>query len=227
MAGGAPEPVAEPVAEPAAEPAWSGPSQEEWAGVMGYFQAQQEQQAAQQAWEEQQQQQLDPRYAALADPFNEQFGPTIAQELAAIRQEITATNEWRQGQQLNEAHDQALDIIADDVSRNGEFMLGEQAYSAIEALANTYIADEAARHGFGPKAAESALARAAGAWRQYEADLSKAAVERHMNQLSMLGGAPREPLGAQVAASSGLRIQPGGDELSVVSGFGGFPGRQT
>lgn len=213
------EPAVEPVVEPA-EPAWGGPSQEEWLGLqqtIGYlaqqFQPEPEPMGAQ--------------YGGL-DPFAENFAEQLAALVGQTVQAQTAPlSEWQYGQQLAEAHDRAFDIIADDVSRNGEFMLGENAYNAVEALANSYMAEEAQRHGYGPKAAESALTRAAKDWRQYESDLRQKAIEQHMNQLSTLGGAPREPFPAGAAASTGLRGQPGGDELSVVSQFGGFPGRPT
>lgn len=211
-----PAPAAEPVAEPVAE--WAGPTQEEWSQqqealnyLIGQFQPEPEAPGAQ--------------YAGI-DPFSESFGSQLAEMIGqAVQQYTQPLTEWQYGQQLSEAHDRALDILEDDVSRNGEFMLGSEAFAAVEALANSYMPELAQKMGYGPQAAEAALAKAAGEWRAYEAKLAEAAVARHMNQLSTLGGAPREPLGAQVGAAQGLRTPAGGDELSVVSGFGGFPGR--
>lgn len=171
----------EPVAPE--EPVWTGPSQEDWGQVqqtLGYLA------------EFVQSQQAPPE-----DPFSE-VDPFDPQQLGAfiqhqVQQAISPIAEWQQTQQLSEAEERAFDIISDDVSRNGEFLLGEKAFSNIRAIANSYMEEEAARHGFGVKAAESALARAANDWREYEKELAQVAVERHMNQLSNIAGAPREP----------------------------------
>ena len=207
---------AEPVAEPA-EPAWAGPSADEWGQVtqtLGYLADLAQQSQAPQ------EQELDPRYAALGDPFNDQFGPTLAQELSAIRQEMAQYRDFQQSQQLGEAEERALDIIEDDVSRNGEFMLGEKAFEGIRALANVFMSEESQRYGYGPKAAESALARAASEWRAYEKELAQKAIEQHMNQLTNLAGAGREPGASSPGVSQ--QFEPLADEMAVLRKFGGY-----
>ena len=220
---GAPEPVAEPAPEPA-EPAWAGPSQDEWGSVMGYIQQQQQQaeQYAQQQYEAQQAQgQQAPPIDFFADDASQQVYGLVQQ---AVQQSIAPLMEWKYGQDLGEAHNRAIDIIDDEVSRNGEFMLGEKAYANVEALANTYLPEESQRHGYGPKAAEAALARAAADWRTYESELQQKAIEQYKNQLTSLSGAPRDVYGAALAGSEGFTVPQGGDEYGVLERFGGFSG---
>lgn len=181
---------AEPVVEPEPAPEWTGPSQDEWSSVMGYIQSQQQQQAE---WEAQQAQQQATQGLVL-DPLEDDFQQRLEAYLDHREQQrFGPYAEYIEQQRLGEAEERAHDIIQDDVSRNGEFLLGEKAYSNIRAIANTYMEDEVNRHGFGPKAAEAALARAASDWREYEKELAQVAVDRHMNQLSSIAGAPREP----------------------------------
>ena len=212
------EVIVEPGIDPAEiaapeEPAWTGPSQEDWGSVqqtLGYLAeyVQSQQAPAEEGYPE-------------IDPYDtRQLGEFIQQQ---VQQSLEPVTNWQQQQALGEAEDRAVDIIQDDVSRNGEFLLGEKAYANVRALANSYMEEEAQRHGFGPKAAESALSRAAGEWREYEKELATIAIERHMNQLTNLSGAGREPGVSSVAAQQVVST-PGGDEMSLVRKYGGFPG---
>lgn len=214
-------------AEPAepAEPAWTGPSQDEWGSVMEYISAQQQ---AQQEWEQQQyaaQQQYAPQQPAI-DPFAEDFGSQLGGFIQnQVQQAISPLMEFQYGQQLSEAEDRALDILDDDVARNGDFIHKEQAFEAARALAGVYFSEEAQRYGYGPEAAEAALQRAAAEVRAYEKAVSEAAISRHLNHLTDLSGATREPSAAAASVQSGFKTGPGGDELDVVRAFGGFGGR--
>ena len=207
---------AEPVAEPA-EPAWAGPSADEWGQVtqtLGYLAdlAQQSQAPGE-----------GQQYAAI-DPFADNFGEQLSGYIGrAFEEHLGPIKEWQQGQMLGEAEERALDIIEDDVSRNGEFMLGEKAFEGIRALANVFMSEESQRYGYGPKAAESALARAASEWRAYEKELAQKAIEQHMNQLTNLAGAGREPGASSLGVSQQFQPTPG-DELALVRKYGGFPG---
>lgn len=175
-----------PVEETPAEPAWTGPSENEWSEVQEELGALREFYAASQ----QQQESTEPGYPEI-DPFDSQQLAAFIQQ--QVQESIRPVADWTYQQQLSEAEERAIDIIEDDVSRNGEFMLGERAYEGVRALANVYFTDEAAKHGNGPRAAENALHRAASAWREYEKELAQKAVEQHTNQLSSLGTARREP----------------------------------
>lgn len=200
-----------------AEPAPSGPSPEEWQEVqemVGYMRE----------ILSQQQQAPEPE-AAEGYP---EIDPFDAQQLAAfvqqqVQQSIAPVMDWTYQQQMSEAEERALDIIEDEVATNGEFMLGEKAYAGVRALANNYFAEEAQRHGNTPRAAETALRRAATDWRTYEHELAQKAVEQHMNQLTNLSGAGRE-MPATATGTSQVVTEPGGDELSIVRKYGGFPG---
>lgn len=207
---------AEPPEEPV-EPAWTGPSADEWQQVtqtLGYLaDLAQQSQAPQEG----------PSYPAIdlfADDASSQIYGLVQR---AVQESIAPIQEWQQSQMLGEAEERALDIIEDDVSRNGEFMLGEKAFEGIRALANVYMPEESQRHGYGPKAAESALARAAAEWRAYEQELTKKAIEQHMNQLTNLAGAGREPGASSLGVSQQFQPTPG-DELALVRKYGGFPG---
>ena len=181
------QPMEEVVGEPA-EPAWGGPSQEEWGEVQSQLG-----QLAQYLNQQAQPEPTDEGYPQI-DPFSDEFGPQIAQYVQqAVQQAIAPVTDWQYQQQLSEAEERALDIIEDDVSRNGEFMLGEKAFEGVRALANVYFQDEAQRYGNTPKAAEAAIQRASATWREYEKELAAKAVEQHSNQLSTLGTARREP----------------------------------
>ena len=217
---GAPVPEPEPEPEPV-EPAWQGPSQDEWGSVMGYIQQQQAERDAyaqqQQAQQSQQQYAVDP----FADDFGQQLQTIIGQ---AVQQNLAPVMEYQYGQQLGEAHERALDILDSIVSRDGEFINQDKAFEASIALANSYMQEESAKHGYGPKAAEAALTRAAGEIRAYETAVAEAAQQRYMNQLSNLGGAARDVYGAPLAASEGFSVPDGGDEYAVLERFGGFSG---
>jgi hypothetical protein len=220
--GGAP---AEPVGEPV-EPAWTGPSQEDWQGVqqtLGYLAQQFQQPQEQQGYGQQGQQgQQLPPIDFFAENATEQLMDVFGQMLD---QRLTPFQEFQYGQQIGEAEERALDIIDDDIAQNGEFLNPDKATPFARALANVYYPEEAARKGEGPQAAEAAIRRACADTRAYEQEVGKAYYDRQINQLTRLDGAGREPMGASVGASSGFKVGPGGDELSVVTGFGGFPGR--
>lgn len=208
--GPAPEPVA-----PEPEPVWQGPSQDEWEqtqAALAYFNEQLQPQAPQ--GEEQ--------YPQI-DPFAENFGEQLSQYIGqAFQQHLSPFQEWVQHQQLGEAEERALDILDDNIAREGEFMLGDKASEGIRALANVYLNDEAQKHGFGPKAAEAALHRAASEWREYEKAISEKAVAQYTNQIRTLTGAPQEP-GSSYTQGSQQRVVPNYREGGSVSDriFGG------
>ena len=132
--------------------------------------------------------------------------------------------EYQYGQQLGEAQERAYDILDSIVARDGEFINQDQAFEASIALANSYMQEESAKYGYGPRAAEAALTRAAGTIREYETAVAQAAEERYMNRLSNLGGAPHDVYGAALAGQEAFTVPAGGDEYGVLERFGGFSG---
>lgn len=172
-------------AEPV-EPAYVGPSPDEWQ------ETQQELAQLREAYQQMQapQEESFPLIDPFADDYPQQLAAYVSQ---TVQQAIQPVSEWQYQQQLSEAEERALDIIEDDVSRNGEFLLGERAFDGVRALANSFFAEEAQRYGNGPKAAQTAIYRAAATWREYEKELAQKAIEQHTNQLTTLSGAPREP----------------------------------
>ncbi|MBA2370734.1 MAG: hypothetical protein H0V71_03700 [Chloroflexi bacterium] len=182
-----------PAPEAPAEPAWTGPSQEEWtqyqseqAGMREYLS---QQQAAQQQYQQPQGQQ-SPQIDPFSDDFSQQLEAFMGQ---ALQQHLAPYQQWQEQQQLGEAEERALDILEDNISREGDYLDNEKALTAARALANVYYSEEASRMGAGPEAAEAALQRAATTVREYEKAVSDAAIARHTNQLRTLSGAPNEP----------------------------------
>ncbi len=220
--GAAPVEPAEPVAEEI--PAWAQSMQEQV-----NWMAQQFQEPEPEPRYDYGQQQGPPQdfQAPQIDPFAENFGEQLAGYIGqAVQQSLAPLAEWQYGQQLSEAEERAYDILEDIASREGDFMQKDQAFAAARALANSYMPEEAQRYGWGPQAAEAAIARAAADVRAYETAVREAAIQQYNNQIARLDGAGREPIGAVVASPQGAITQPGGDELSVVTAFGGrVPGR--
>ena len=208
---GGPPPEPAPVVE---EPAWQGPSQEEWEqtqNALAYFN-----------------QQLQPpepqgeQYPQI-DPFADNYGEQLAQFMQAqFQQYMTPFQEWVQSQQLGEAEERALDILDDITSREGEFLVQDDAYAQIRARANDFLNEEAQKHGFGPKAAEAALHRAAAEQREYERKIGEAYYARKTNQLKTLTGNPGEPA-TTYSQGSQERVMPNYREGGSVAGriFGG------
>ena len=204
----APEAAVEP--EAPAEPAWSGPSQEEW-------QAQQEaiQYLTSQRQPEPAPQQQEPQGPAEIDFFADDAQTQLD---AYIESKLAPYADYTQQAILNEAEARAQDILKDTVSRDGDFLF-EGSFEKARALANTYVPEMAQKHGYGPAAAEHAIAKAYKDTRAWEDAVGKAYHERQMNQLQTLGGARSEPGAAGSAAAQQFVIPGGGDELDVVARY--------
>jgi exonuclease VII large subunit len=208
-----PEP--EPQAPAAVEPeAWTGPSQEEW---QQWQQANEylanQLQEAQKALTPQEQAQLDP----YADDFQSQLDAYIAQKL-------TPYEELRTNVTMSEAEERAEDILTDLQTAKGEFV-DPGSKDIARAMAERFLGEEQQKYGFGAQAAEAALERGYEYARERENKLGELAVQRHLNQLKTLNGAPRQPGVSQGAGSTAVQqhvIPEGGDEMSVVRYYGGY-----
>jgi hypothetical protein len=208
-----PEP--EPQAPAAVEPeAWTGPSQEEW---QQWQQANEylanQLQEAQKALTPQEQAQLDP----YADDFQSQLDAYIAQKL-------TPYEELRTNVTMSEAEERAEDILTDLQTAKGEFV-DPGSKDIARAMAERFLGEEQQKYGFGAQAAEAALERGYEYARERENKLGELAVQRHLNQLKTLNGAPRQPGVSQGAGSTAVQqhvIPEGGDEMSVVRHYGGY-----
>jgi hypothetical protein len=205
------------VVEPAVDPAdlgeeqpWTGPSQEDWQNVtetLGYLA--QFAQSQQQPSEEEGYPEIDPY-----DP--QQLGEFIQQQ---VGQALTPYQEHLQSQQQAEHQELLHDVIADDITRNGDIMMGQKAYPLIIGRAREMFPEYAQRYGQTNKAAEEAMQQAVSEWRAWEQELAQKAIDQHMNQLTNLSGAGREPQAGNVGAQ-GVVTTPGGDEMSVVRKYG-------
>jgi exonuclease VII large subunit len=196
------------------EAAWTGPSQEEWQQWQQANEYLAEQlQEAQKALTPQQQAQLDP----FADDFQSQLDAYIAQK-------VQPYEDLRTNVSMGEAEERANDILTDLQSAKGEFVDPESKAIA-RAMAEQFLGEEQQRYGFGAQAAEAALERGYEYARERETKLGELAVQRHLNQLKTLNGAPRQPGIAQGAGSTAVQqhvIPEGGDEMSVVRHYGGY-----
>jgi len=212
------EPLApqEPAAVEPVEPAWTGPSQEEWEQTQ-YALQQFQQQASQQQPEPQ-----GPSQYPMLDPFSDDFTPQAVDLFRnVVREELAPIQEWQQTQRLQEAQDMALDIIDDDVQRNGEFRNPEKGVAFVQAFAATLVPQMSEKFGFGPKAAEAAITEAAKQYRELEQAVGTAFHEQEMNRLTNISGANRE-LGSQIPGAQQVVVEPGGDEMSVVRKYVGM-----
>jgi hypothetical protein len=137
------------------------------------------------------------------DPFGEDFGSQLAQ---LIRQEINGAvaplQERAQAEVLGEAESRAMDILKDDLARNGEFVGGEQVIGAARAYAEQLLPQFQERYGYGPRAAEAALTASAAHFRQLEQTIGQAAVERYKNELATLTSARTEPAMGRVGSEA-------------------------
>ena len=98
---------------------------------------------------------------------------------------------------IAEGEQRLSDILADDVSRNGEFAsdpsADAQARELVNTLASQKFPDIAARWGNGPQAAERAMTEAAAEVRGLLRSVGGAAVSQNQNQLATLAGQHGEP----------------------------------
>jgi exonuclease VII large subunit len=205
----------EPQTPAAVEPeAWTGPSQEEW---------QQWQQSNEYIAEQlrQAQQALTPQEQAQLDPFADNFQSQLD---AYIAQKIQPYEELRTNLSMGEAEERANDILVDLQSAKGEFV-DPGSKDIARAMAERFLVEEQQRYGLGAQAAEAALERGYEYARERENKLGELAVQRHLNQLKTLNGAPRQPGVSQGAGSTAVQqhvIPEGGDEMSVVRHYGGY-----
>jgi hypothetical protein len=211
----APEPAAAPeLAEPAApeapaEESWGGVTQEDWettqqalAYIANAITPQQPQP---------QQPGYQPPEPVQLDPLDENFQTQLDQYL---EQKLAPYADYTQQAILGEAEQRAADILTDITARDGDFLFDGSVEKA-RALANSYVGQMAQQYGFGPQAAEQALEQAAKDVRAWEQAVGQAYHDRQINQLSTLGGAPREP-GAAGNGSQQFVIPQGGTLLDVV-----------
>ena len=177
--------------EAAAEPAWSGPSQEEWEaqqqalGSMSAWVQQRmhaEQQSAQQG---QQPLQFDPWSDDPTEQLNALIEARVNARLAPLEQTYQRISE-AEGQEL------AYDVIADNVSREGDF-LHEGSKDLAFQLARGFLNAAVQRYGYGDRAAEAAIEQACQHVRQLEQTIGESYYNRQTNQLATLAGARREP----------------------------------
>jgi len=205
------DPAPDPAPD-ASEAPWA-PSQDEWnqiAGAVGYL-AELEQQRAQVY----QPQQPGGEQPVEIDPFDPQSIAEHVRQL--VRAETAPLQQLHQQMTTDEGEERARDILTDDATANGEFDI-EMARLRADRL----LPQMNARMGRGTKAAEAALAQAAKDQRDYEAKRDQAAVERHMNQLKVLDGAPGEA-GSTYAQGVQQRVMPDYREGGTVASrfFGG------
>jgi hypothetical protein len=208
-----PEPVAEPVAEPSGEPAWQGPPQEEWQQVvetLGYLTQQFQPQEPEPAPAEQ-------RHAQF-DPFSDDPDGLLRQ---VIREELAPLQQYQQTNQMAQAEELAYDILDSFSAEQGEIVNREEAFPIIRAWADTLMPEMAQRYGFGPQAAEAALEASYKHYKDLESKIGEDYINRRMNQITNLSGARVEP--GAIAAGTQNPGSQGGDEMSVVTRFGGFP----
>lgn len=130
-------------------------------------------------WQMQREQALTQQISQMIQPLHQTFQQ---QQEAAV---------------ISEGEQRLQDILADDVSRNGEFAsdpeADAQARDLVTTLASQIFPDLAQRYGATPQAAEIAMTRAAEQVRGLLRSASGAAVSQTQNQLATLANAKGEP----------------------------------
>jgi len=197
--------------EPEGPPEWFTPYQETLQQLQGL--PQQLEQIAELAAPPQQQGQIQ-----YPDPFAEDYHSQLDAWFEAKTQPLRyAQQTWEQ----QEGNERARDILSDNVSREGEFILEGSNDKALR-LAEAYLPEMQQKHGATAQAAEEAINAAAREIREYERAVGEAFHARQMNQLKTLNDAPREPGAAVPPAVQTPGPAPGGDEMSVVQQYGGW-----
>jgi hypothetical protein len=203
---------AEPAAEPEGPPEWFAPYQETLQQTT--------------AFQEQIAQQLN-EIASLAnpqtqyqqpslDPFADDFQTQLDQYLSQREQRFShAIESWEQ----SEGTERARDILSDNISREGEFILEGSTDKALR-LAEAYLPEMQQKYGANAQAAEQAINAAANEIRDYERQVGEAFHSRQMNQLKTLNDAPREP--GAVAPAVQTPSSNMSDEMAVVAKYGGW-----
>lgn len=166
------------------------------------LQQQMQQQQTQQYGQQQGPQPLpefDPFDPASVQAYNEardqQLLSQVEQLFARVAQPLQAQQE---AQALAEGDQRAKDMIASDISTNGEFATDPETGASpgrdlVEPLANLFVNDFAQRYGLGPRAAEAAVQKAGATIRALEKAAGVAAVNAHVNRNAQLAGASGEP----------------------------------
>jgi hypothetical protein len=212
--------------EEGAEPEpWAGPSQEEWTQTQELLQGLAPVIEYMQNPEAGQYQQVDPNQEQMdLDPFSDNFGEQLR---SLIQNEISPLSEFTENAALEEAEERAMDIIHDLESREGEFLFrGENpgdvdSRQVARSLAERFLPEAQQRYGYGPRAAEAALAQAYKVVRSYEETVGKTYHDRQTNQLKTLAGARREMPVAGTQGANNVSTPEGGDERGLVEAY--FP----
>jgi hypothetical protein len=207
----APEPVEPAAVEPeeAPEPAWAGPSQEEWTA------AQETLGLINQAITQPEPGYQDQQQGPVLDPLDENFQSQLDQY---IEQKFAPFADYQQQLVLGEAEEKAKDIIHSLETEKGEFLLPDSGAQALQ-RANNHLPEAQAKYGYGPRAAEAALARAYEDQKAYEQAVGKAYHEREINQLRGLANGPRAPGASGQQSGQQVVVPEGGDELGLVSKY--------
>lgn len=138
---------------------------------------------------------LDPaKFAAYQQARDQALLGQIGQMLNPLQQTFAQQQE---AAVISEGEQRLADILADDVSRNGEFAsdpdADAKARDLVATIASQIFPDIAERYGSNPRSAEIAMTRAATEVRSLLRSVGGAAVNQTQNQLATLAGAKGEP----------------------------------
>lgn len=138
---------------------------------------------------------LDPQKFAA---YQGQRDAAIVARMEQMFQPIQQTFSQQQEQAVIAEGEQRLqDIMADDVSRNGDFApdpeANQQAIELVHTLASQMFPDVARRYGANPQSAEIAMNRASAQVRGLLKSVGGAAVAQTQGNLATLAGAHGEP----------------------------------
>lgn len=148
---------------------------------------------------------------------------TADQLRSLIREEVNSTQQAEA--EHEEAMERAKDVLKDVTTRDGEFLNPAKGEKDTLALANEILPEMAQRWGFGPKAAEAAIAKAASIVREEELVGAKAYHDRQVNEVRGLANARREPAGTGQGTQNAAPVQGFGEKAVVDAYFRSGTGR--
>lgn len=143
--------------------------------------------------------QQQPAPMPALDPFSDDFGTALDQRLGLMLQRVEQMVQGvaqplaaqQEAAQAAEGEQRIQDMIADDISRNGD--LPAKAQPLVRTLAEQMFPEVSARYGATGRAAEMAVQKAAAMVRDIVSEALTMGAEQTRNQLSTLAGAHGEP----------------------------------
>lgn len=209
---------------------WSAPSREDWETTQSTLTELQERLEFQQqylpqaAFQQQQPQYQQPQAPAPPEPWSDNYAAELAAYVQYHAQQAVQPYEHAAATwQEREGEARAQDMIHDDVTKNGDYIVPEASTDKVKTLADAYFnasATQLQQQGVTDpqrlaQAATQAFETAIGEVRAYEKQIGDAAVERFKNELAGLDPRRQQLPASGDAPAQGFPAPGGGDEIAL------------